>query len=328
MRSPFLAPTVAICALVLGTGFLSASCSKAAPAAPAGDDPCLYSACDPVDASRPVKADAAAADASPRDAAWGDSSPGNGVTEWDGFVPPVDGDIQVPIRDATWGQDGVSGPGGPIAAGPMSDATDCGPGPVAFATNDLEVITTGANALPVAFKTQWAAAVARAGSPGPGLVVLANTGSVDGGTRRFYFGAPVAAGSAYAFVSQPNNPFIASWNFVPASYVEATAAVTVNTSAAVLRFRTAAGSNVDVPVVDASFQGAIRGRAGDAALCTGLGNTVLSLVIPAAGGSITLEGQTLEGTLGAPARQASGVIGWTIRLFGSLPKVAFSGALP
>jgi hypothetical protein len=320
---------LAFLALATGASVLVGACSKESARATTEVDPCLLNPCDTPDAATPPKADASVYDAGTRDAAIGDAGPpGTGVTEWDGFVPPVDGDIQVPIRDAQWDPDGVSGPTGPINGGPLPESTSCGAGPVAFSTSELAVITSGAAALPAAFANQWSAAVARAGSPGPALVVLGDTGAVDGGSRRFRFGAPVSTGSSYAFVSQANNPFASTWSFVPLAYVEAKAATTANVNAAILRFRTATGSTVDVPVVDAALQGAIRGNDGDAALCTGLGNTVLSLVIPASAGGLVLEGQTLDSTLGGATRQPSGVVGWTVRLAGSLPKVAFAGALP
>lgn len=307
------------------------ACSKdgSSPAQPT--DPCLFTDCSG-DAASPVKPDASVRDAGQADAAViGDASPGTGVVEWDGFVPPpADGSTTgVPIRDAEWDPDGVSGPNGPINGGPLPESTPCGDGPVAFATHQLEVITQGPAAMPQAFATQWANAVARAGSPGPGLVLLADSGAVDGGTRRFRFGAPVSSGSAFSFLAQPNNPLASAWSFTPASYVEAKAASTANLNAAVLRFRTAAGSALDIPVVDVAFQGAIRGASGDAGGCTALGNTAMWLVVPAAAGSIVLEGQTLASTLGsASVQQPSGVVGWTIRLFGTLPKVAFAGSVP
>jgi hypothetical protein len=307
------------------------ACSKegASPGQPT--DPCLLTDCSG-DASAPPKKDASVVDAARPDAGpVGDSSPGTGVVAWDGFVPPPadSGTSVVPIRDAEWDPDGVSGPTGPINGGPLPESTSCGDGPVAFATHQLEVITQGPAAMPQAFATQWANAVARGGAPGPGLVLLADSGAVDGGTRRFRFGAPVASGAGFAFFAQPHNPLAALWSFTPASYVEAKQATTVNLNAAVLRFRTAAGSAVDVPVVDAAFQGAIRGASGDAGGCTALGNTAMWLVLPSAAGSIVLEGQTLASTLGAASvQQPSGVIGWTVRLFGTLPKVSFVGSVP
>ncbi len=307
------------------------ACSKEGSSTAQPTDPCLFTDCSG-DASTPVKPDASVVDAGRVDAApLGDGSPGTGVVGWDGFVPPpADGSSTgVPIRDAEWDPDGVSGPTGPINGGPLPESTPCGDGPVAFATNQLEVITQGPAAMPQAFATQWASAVARGGSPGPGLVLLADSGAVDGGTRRFRFGAPLASGSGFSFLAQPNNPFASTWSFTPASYVEAKQATSVNLNAAVLRFRTAAGSNVDVPVVDAAFQGAIRGASGDAGGCTALGNMAVWLVVPAAAGSIVLEGQSLATTLGsASVQQPSGVVGWTVRLFGTLPKVAFVGATP
>ena len=326
MVSRFSVGLVPLAALAALAALAPAACSKDSARATSTEDPCALAPCEPVDASRP--ADAGVKDASVYDAAIIDGGPvGGGVTGWDGYVPPIDGDVQVAIRDAEWDPDGVSGPGGPINGPPLPTSTSCGAGPIAFATNELQVITTGASASTVSFGNQWSAAVARIGSPGPGLLVLGDTGTLDGGSRRFRFGAPVSNGSAFSFVSQPSNPFASTWSFVPLAYVEATAASTANLNTAILRFRTAAGSNLDVPIVDASLQGAIRGNDGDAALCTGIGNAVLSLVIPSAAGGITLEGQTLESTLGASSRQASGVVGWTVRLFGTLPKVAFAGAL-
>jgi hypothetical protein len=307
------------------------ACSKegSTPAPPT--DACLFTDCGG-DAATPPKKDASVADASRPDAAVaGDSGPGTGVVEWDGFVPPPpDGSTNgVPIRDAEWDPDGVSGPTGPINGGPLPESTPCGDGPAAFATHQLEVITQGPAAMPQAFATQWASAVARGGAPGPALVVLADSGAVDGGTRRFRFGASVGSNAGFAFASQADNPLASLWSFTPASYVEAKQATSVNLNAAVLRFRTAAGSNVDVPIVDAALQGAIRGASGDAGACTALGNTAMWIVVPAAAGSIVLEGQTLAATLGSAAvQQPSGVVGWTLRLFGTLPKVSFVGAVP
>lgn len=307
------------------------ACSKEGSTPSQPTDPCLFTDCSG-DASAPPKKDASVVDASRAEAgSVVDASPGTGVVEWDGFVPPPpDGSTTgVPIRDAEWDPDGVSGPNGPINGGPLPESTSCGDGPVAFATHQLEVITQGPAAMPQAFATQWASAVARGGSPGPGLVVLADSGAVDGGVRRFRFGAPVASGAGFSFLAQPQNPFASAWFFTPASFVEAKPATSVNLQAAVIRFRTAAGSSVDVPIVDAAFQGAIRGASGDAGGCTALGNTAMWLVVPAAAGSIVLEGLSLDTTLGAASvQQPSGVVGWTIRLFGTLPKVAFTGSVP
>jgi hypothetical protein len=235
----------------------------------------------------------------------------------------------VPIRDAEWDPDGVSGPTGPIGAPPLPESTPCGDGPVAFATHELQLLTQGPLAMPASFAAQWQAAVARAGAPGPGLVVLADTGAVDGGRRRFRFGAPASEGAAYVFVPQPGNPIASAWSFTPASFVEAPQASAPSSSVGLLRFRTAAGSDVDVPVADAALQGLIRGATSAAGPCSSLGNAVLRLVIPAAAGAIVLEGQTLRATLGEASPQLpSGVVGWTIRLFGGLPRVAFAGGVP
>jgi hypothetical protein len=308
------------------------ACSKEGSGGGAQPDPCLFAACGE-DASAPPKPDASVVDAGRADAGpRGDASPGTGVVEWDGFVPPPPdsgGGSVVPIRDAEWDPDGVSGPTGPIAPGPLPEATPCGVGPAAFATHELQVVTQGPAAMPAAFAGQWQAAVARAGAPGPGLVLLADTGAVDGGRRRFRFGAAAAAGPAFTFLAQGGNPLAATWSFTPAAYVEAPQGTSVSLNAGVLRFKTSAGSNVDVPVAEAALQGSIRGASGDAGGCTSLGNTAMWLVLPASAGDIVLEGQTLRATLGDASPQApSGTIGWTVRLFGTLPKVIYSGSVP
>jgi hypothetical protein len=309
------------------------ACSKEGSSAAPAPDPCLFSACGE-DAGAPAKPDASAPDAGRVDAAFaGDVSTGTGVVEWDGFVPPPSdsgGGSVVPIRDAEWDPDGVSGPTGPIAPGALPEATPCGAGPVAFATHELQVVTQGPAAMPAAFASQWQAAVARAGAPGPAIVLFADSGAVDGGRRRFRFGAPSPASSgAFAFASQGGNPLASTWSFTPAAYVEAAHAAAAPASPALLRFRTAAGSTVDVPITDAALQGSIRGASGDAGACSSLGNTGVWLVLPAAAGEIVIEGQTLRATLGDPApQQPTGVVGWTVRLFGTLPKIAFAGGVP
>jgi hypothetical protein len=323
-RAPSLALLVGLVALA------PLACSKEEGGTAPAPDPCLFAACGE-DAAAPVKPDASVVDAGRVDAGVsGDASPGTGVVEWDGFVPPPgEGGSVVPIRDAEWDPDGVSGPNGPITPGPLPEATPCGVGPAAFATHELQVVTQGPAAMPAAFATQWQAAVSRGGAPGPGLVLMADTGAVDGGRRRFRFGAAAAAGPAFAYVAQGSNPLAKEWSFTPAAYVESPQASAVSLSGGVLRFRTAAGSNVDVPVVDAALQGSIRGASGDAGACNALGNTAMWLVLPAAAGDLVLEGQSLRSTLGDAAPQApSGVIGWTVRLFGTLPKVTYSGSVP
>jgi hypothetical protein len=293
-------------------------------------DPCLLSNCG--DATPPGPSDASVADgggAKP-DASVSDASSG-AVIGWDGSRPPYD--AAIPVRDAAWEDGGVVGPGGPVLPGDPPNQSICtNVGPLGFSTAGLTasfLVPSAPSSNPIA--APWAAAAQRTGAPGPVLVLLDDLGLLPSGTTRAVkIGAPrtTAGGSPFGFLQSAGNPQSFTWALRNMYGIEGTTANAARPIAG-LRFKTAAGANLDIPLAGVSVSARFVIDSPDAAspACVGLQVNALDLYIPTTAGSTLLEGQTLASLLG-PANATVGADPnhWLITLRGFAPAVALQGA--
>lgn len=310
------------------------ACDGGSSRATAPTDPCLVSDCSD-GAVRPADASVDAGRAT-RDASFADDATSGAVFGFDGSRPPYDGGTGVPIRDAAWEDGGVVGPGGPVLPpDPPNRAICSNAGPLGFSTAGLAASVGGrgsgqpdAGPIPSPFGSAWATAAARTGTPGPALIVLDSLGLLaSGGTRPVRFGAPRsdAAGGPFGFLQVAQNPIATTWSVLNTYVVNADTGPAA-VGPARLRFKTAAGGSVDVPlagfVLDARF---VIAQATEA--CTALNVNALDVYVPTSAGATVFEGQTLSSWLGAANHELTGPTGvWRITLRGTAPVVSLAGS--